>query len=1322
MTVHNKNEQKPIRLGEVLEELDFTNSTFEQRQEHIKNMLARYLNLRTVVALVGSGASIPLGYPSWTKFALQILKKASGFVTDKDYSGTTTIKNYLGYLQNGRGNELSAQVMLGECERIWSEYLLRETDKGKKLKSFRDTIKVSFDNCHKKFHKKVRVNGKDMTHEAKLDSKQNPYLALLKLPIRRFITTNYDLEIERALLIEGKVPCSGLKKDENACADDIIRCFKGKSFSQDKKYCDELAKFPLARFEINEYTVFHCHGRIDEVETCIVTEKDYQQWYLKDDPAALPFRQALELTLSSNPILIIGYGLGDVDLMRWLRMITANRPEDRVRNPLFCINYISRTMYVERWGSSDELIHAECDALYQKYGLHVIPVFEPDGHAADEENALCRALSEIAERWTDWWDGLSLKPKFRATPTGNFRENAYYHYQLDFKKSTQPIPSIHTKMKVQLENRIDALENRPGLAVVVGDGGAGKSWSVQKYLEAKEEEYKDGEFIFWSSYYANDVLTGIDRLIEFLMRRQDNVTDKESISDQEPKTDSNEAAEDRFEKLIRLLREPTRKHVVIVFDGVEKLLTPDSGKTDGKSISPEVQAFFRVISENYHAGKKATEDAEKKAPGDSEQGEWKHTNAPFSASIILTTRLFPLDILPPLDREQTKEENRVLQQEMRKEIEIIASRCWTEDLLGDERGTIFEGKPVELEGVDTFKNLYAEDESKREKISALCSLVDGHVFCIALIRGVLEIDEEDIKSGVSAESKFDELERKISNTPIDRRIYRVIREAIEDLDAKQRYADDGGIVQAFVERISLFMHPVRKEVAKVCYQEAAKKLNLPQSGDVQIEAKLSKLLSDLVEKNLLQQVILKIVKKGEPGQNEPGYVVHPLVRNFVHQTLHKSLFTSVPSLQLSGITTMEVVDPGTLETGVDVTQTLFETLCEDAVRPYRDLKEGERPSEEQKRISSDLCRGAFSILRSRFSANTVTRWGDYAKYLQLVVKLYDTAKVVSEERWMHHEPTPNGINMTRSPKDKPAPLYADEVAWVYNEIGLTSISMGHVLNAIPFREQGLEISRLIDNDRDGRYLFQSEFNLSTAYMFLGRLNYSMEYLRKAFVIGNRLRDEELISRAKAYIGYIKYLQGSLEEADKDFNDCYSGIENNPRARGVFYCYHSEILLKLGRDDEAKVKIDQSRHIGVAEFYPDLIAYARLAKANLLVRKKKYDEAQNEYSFVLKEAKRTRLRRLQTGALSGMSRLAYRLNDTEVAKQRAVESLKISNEYALCLHQTIGMIVLGKALLKEGVQRDLGIACLKTARDMANSQGYFLRKNEAEQLLQELKVE
>lgn len=119
MTAHSGKKYQSIRLGEVLEELDFKHSTFRQRQEHIKNMLARYCNLRTVVALIGSGTSIPLGYPSWTRFTEETLEEAGKFITDEDYPGTGTIKKYLNYLKKERGNELSAQVMLGECERFW---------------------------------------------------------------------------------------------------------------------------------------------------------------------------------------------------------------------------------------------------------------------------------------------------------------------------------------------------------------------------------------------------------------------------------------------------------------------------------------------------------------------------------------------------------------------------------------------------------------------------------------------------------------------------------------------------------------------------------------------------------------------------------------------------------------------------------------------------------------------------------------------------------------------------------------------------------------------------------------------------------------------------------------------------------------------------------------------------------------------------------------------------------------------------------------------------------------------------------------------------
>ena len=42
---------------------------FSKQQKHIEQLLFRYLNTKTVVALVGSGCSLGLGYPTWKGFA-----------------------------------------------------------------------------------------------------------------------------------------------------------------------------------------------------------------------------------------------------------------------------------------------------------------------------------------------------------------------------------------------------------------------------------------------------------------------------------------------------------------------------------------------------------------------------------------------------------------------------------------------------------------------------------------------------------------------------------------------------------------------------------------------------------------------------------------------------------------------------------------------------------------------------------------------------------------------------------------------------------------------------------------------------------------------------------------------------------------------------------------------------------------------------------------------------------------------------------------------------------------------------------------------------
>ena len=159
-------------------------------------------------------------------------------------------------------------------------------------------------------------------------------------------------------------------------------------------------------------------------------------------------------------------------------------------------------------------------------------------------------------------------------------------------------------------------------------------------------------------------------------------------------------------------------------------------------------------------------------------------------------------------------------------------------------------------------------------------------------------------------------------------------------------------------------------------------------------------------------------------------------------------------------------------------------------------------------------------------------------------------------------------------------------------------------------------------------------------------------------------------------------------------------------------------MTLGEKKKAKSYILNSRSLAEAGRYPELVAYARLSYGHWHRVQKNYEEALHEYDAALVEARRIGVRRMESEALSELSRLACDLGDAQIARQRAIEALRIANESALGLRQTHGLIVLGRATILAG-ERKLGISYLKHAKKLANRQEYWLRASEAEEQLQRL---
>ncbi|HEX8155380.1 MAG TPA: SIR2 family protein, partial [Thermoanaerobaculia bacterium] len=508
-------------------------------------MLARCLNLKTAVAFLGAGCSVPLGYPRWPAFAHGVLKATADALEQ-----TTDPHNreYRAQIEQMSARLTAAEkpaapdllFYLGRCQRIATA--LRKsgiTD------PYADYVQRTF--------------GPQAPDPRRSNSGENPHLALLDLPISRFITTNYDVELELALSARSPRlrPHYGL--DSEMAGDDAPADLTRLSFTQKEAYYDQLAIFALGEVPATRNMVFHCHGRYDDPETIVATEADYQRWYLADnEPASATFRQSLTLLFGSNPILFLGYGMEDNDLLQPLRMfIASGSASGRSR---------SRSLFA-LMPESDAAAGDKNEQMYDRYGVNVIPYPAPKTDAPPDEwgRRLCEELANIRKSWRSTRDEFVKKPVIRKVTVSVPPPKPYLHYALERSREADIAPD-------RTRQDLDALREliaKPGIVAVHGLGGTGKSWRVLELLDQVSSNPRGLHFtgmFFWSSYYANDWLTGIDRALAYM----------------------EEGAEPARATRMERFRKCLEKRYLVVFDGFERLLRSEGTVAEGTPYSRAV--------------------------------------------------------------------------------------------------------------------------------------------------------------------------------------------------------------------------------------------------------------------------------------------------------------------------------------------------------------------------------------------------------------------------------------------------------------------------------------------------------------------------------------------------------------------------------------------------------------------------------------------------------------------------------------------------------------------------------------------------------------
>ncbi len=622
---------------------------------------------------------------------------------------------------------------------------------------------------------------------------------------------------------------------------------------------------------------------------------------------------------------------------------------------------------------------------------------------------------------------------------------------------------------------------------------------------------------------------------------------------------------------------------------------------------------------------------------------------------------------------------------------IIAGRLRPSDLKDSRRQPIRSLPAFRLEAGDLAHcEPFTNFKTKHEKadLSALCSLLRGHAYGLRLAGEYLKL-QDDPHQGLQ------DLVRQLTDKDRDERPHAMVPILLQAMDpGKPR---EGGLPRAFLALLSLFLSPICQESLKICFEHAQPARTKPAKprGD---DHRFSVLFQDLQEKGLL-------IPMGQSGPKT--YTVHTTVRAALFLGRRGSTEDSLPSFGLSGFTSGRLGVNPEPDSGCHL-RALFDAILAKAKEEVGDP-----------RRAYELCRDAYSLMRTRMEANTAPRWCTYQEYLHYGLGLAALVKHITPGRWSYCEHP----DLDRFAEDKEAPLYLAELAWLYNDIALGLSASGHIIDACFFWEQTYEISRLIEDPlTGGGYHLEVLLSLAFSLIERGHLSAALNYLEDAERCLHGWPDEEYQARILGLRGLMSHLQGDLQKA-ADLYECSLGIlrrGHNLRAQSVFSKHLADIMIATDRFPEADLLVRNSRAQAEAGVFPELAINARISQGHLLSRQGKPVQARLEYDAVLGEARRIGFRKLEVRALTALARLALQQKDVDSARRLAMQSLSLANELGLGLRQSHGLVVLGLATLEAG-QKDLGVAYLRLARRMAMGQQYWARSQEAENKLRELGV-
>lgn len=222
-------------------------------------------------------------------------------------------------------------------------------------------------------------------------------------------------------------------------------------------------------------------------------------------------------------------------------------------------------------------------------------------------------------------------------------------------------------------------------------------------------------------------------------------------------------------------------------------------------------------------------------------------------------------------------------------------------------------------------------------------------------------------------------------------------------------------------------------------------------------------------------------------------------------------------------------------------------------------------------------RAGMSLARTCFSIAAVSRFDDEMTGLDFIRKRghFETYRVrlrwLLRKAWVVHVARDSDSDGEVSVDEEAEnlhrvnALYRDEVVWLYNEVAVTSLVQGALIEAIGYARQAIYLNRRIEGESDGGRIHNMlSLNLAIIQLERGRLQ-SAEVRLNSIIASDAANNKRVTLLADGYLAIIAELRGRRSETKDKLERVIEGLQVNEEDRALAIMTHHLARLVASED-------------------------------------------------------------------------------------------------------------------------------------------------------------